>query len=387
MEEFISKEFECQNHLNSDNKVINSIVDFFRTVGDKIEIENKNGKRVNAKSFVKMMGLDIKYGDIFTLYVSGEDKIDTLKRIEELLDKKEFYTLEKIEELNKEKESEGNKLLEEEILYLTPDDKKDIVKETIEEKVNLLKEKRDSFNLEYSKYVNYNIVYVKDNDKTEIYNMINNNIPDVVEIIASHYEIPINKNELKTFVSELINIVEKKEMKYFYEYLLFNSVKKYFYNQFDTLFIKKLIGIGPIKVEYDMTINEGFVNDAIKTLDYVLEDKAKSCDYSIDIYMMPSTNVSSVDLYRLINIIQNIGKIYEINEHLMDNIIEKIKENYELKNVSKKFYSNNNEYLELVRELKDDLQKEFENVYVAKVRDNKNISIDYKCLNRFLRRL
>ena len=368
MEEFISKEFECQNHLNSDNKVINSIVDFFRTVEDKIEIENKNGKRVNAKSFVKMMGLDIKYGDIFTLYVSGEDKIDTLKRIEELLDKKEFYTLEKIEELNKEKESEDNKLLEEEILYLTPDDKKDIVKETIEEKVNLLKEKRDSFNLEYSKYVNYNIVYVKDNDKTEIYNMINNNIPDVVEIIASHYEIPINKNELKTFISELINIVEKKEMKY-------------------TLFIKKLIGIGPIKVEYDMTINEGFVNDAIKTLDYVLEDKAKSCDYSIDIYMMPSTNVSSVDLYRLINIIQNIGKIYEINEHLMDNIIEKIKENYELKNVSKKFYSNNNEYLELVRELKDDLQKEFENVYVAKVRDNKNISIDYKCLNRFLRRL
>ena len=224
-------------------------------------------------------------------------------------------------------------------------------------------------------------------DKTEIYNMINNNIPDVVEIMASHYEIPINKNELKTFVSELVNIVEKKEMKYFYEYLLFNNVKKYFYNQFDTLFIKKLIGIGPIKVEYNMTINEGFVNDAIKTLDYVLEDKAKSCDYSIDIYMMPSSNVSSVDLYRLINIIQNIGKIYEINEHLMDNIIEKIKENYELKNVSKKFYSNNNEYLELVRELKDDLQKEFENVYVAKVRDNKNISIDYKCLNRFLRRL
>ena len=67
----------------------------------------------------------------------------------------------------------------------------------------------------------------------------------------------------------------------------------------------------------------------------------------------------------------------------LDHIIEKVKENYELKNVSKKYYSNNNEYLELVRELKDDLQKEFENIYVAKVRDNKNISIDYKCLNKF----
>lgn len=228
MEDIISKEFECQNHLSSDNKVINSIVDFFRTIGDKVEIENKNGKRVNAKSFVKMMGLDIKYGDIFTLYVSGEDKISTIKRIEEFLDKKEFYTLEKIEELNKEKESEDNKLIEEEIMYLTPDDKKDSVKENIEEKVKLLKEKRDTFNLEYSKYVNYNIVYVKDNDKTEIYNMINNNIPDVIEKIASHYEISINKNELKNFITQLINIVEKKEMNYFYEYLLFNSVKNIF---------------------------------------------------------------------------------------------------------------------------------------------------------------
>ena len=86
MEEFISKEFECRNRYASDNKIINSIVDFLRTIEDKIEIENKNGKRVNAKSFVKMMGLDIEYGYKFTLYVYGNDRENNLKRIEELLD-------------------------------------------------------------------------------------------------------------------------------------------------------------------------------------------------------------------------------------------------------------------------------------------------------------
>ncbi|WP_260846907.1 HPr family phosphocarrier protein [Brachyspira hyodysenteriae] len=86
--DFISKEFECRNSIVSDNKTVNSIVDFFRTIEDKIEIENKNGKRVNAKSFIKMMGLDIKYGYKFTLYVYGADRENNLKRIEEVLEKK-----------------------------------------------------------------------------------------------------------------------------------------------------------------------------------------------------------------------------------------------------------------------------------------------------------
>ena len=121
--DFISKEFECRNSIVTDNKTVNSIVDFFRTIEDKIEIENKNGKRVNAKSFIKMMGLDIKYGYRFTLYVYGADRENNLKRIEEILEKKEFYTLEKIEELEKEQESEGNKFIEEE--RTTMDDGKD----------------------------------------------------------------------------------------------------------------------------------------------------------------------------------------------------------------------------------------------------------------------
>lgn len=145
--EFISKEFECRNAIVDDNKVVNSIVDFLRTIDDKIELENQNGKRVNAKSFIKMMGLDIKYGYRFTLYVYGDDRENNLKRIEEILEKKEFYTLEKIEEIDKEKESEDNKFIEEEILFLTPDDKKDIVKEDIKNKIDTLKEKRDSLHL------------------------------------------------------------------------------------------------------------------------------------------------------------------------------------------------------------------------------------------------
>lgn len=158
--DFISKEFECRNSIVSDNKTVNSIVDFFRTIEDKIEIENKNGKRVNAKSFIKMMGLDIKYGYKFTLYVYGADRENNLKRIEEVLEKKEFYTLEKIEELEKEQESEGNKYIEEEILFLTPDDKKDIIKEDIENKIKILKEKRDSLHLFLKQYIWKIIIYL-----------------------------------------------------------------------------------------------------------------------------------------------------------------------------------------------------------------------------------
>ena len=223
MEEFISKEFECRNRYASDNKIINSIVDFLRTIEDKIEIENKNGKRVNAKSFVKMMGLDIEYGYKFTLYVYGNDRENNLKRIEEILEKKEFYSLEKIEKLEKEEESEENKLLEEEILHFTAEDKKEIIKNDIENKVKLLKEKRDSIHLEPLNLDN-NIIYIKNNDKTAIIDVINNNIYNSIKKLSSHYEIPINETDLKNFLSKLVNIIEEKEMKYFYIYLFSSNV-------------------------------------------------------------------------------------------------------------------------------------------------------------------
>ncbi|KLI22931.1 HPr family phosphocarrier protein [Brachyspira hyodysenteriae] len=385
--DFISKEFECRNSIVSDNKTVNSIVDFFRTIEDKIEIENKNGKRVNAKSFIKMMGLDIKYGYKFTLYVYGADRENNLKRIEEVLEKKEFYTLEKIEELEKEQESEGNKYIEEEILFLTPNDKKDIIKEDIENKIKILKEKRDSLHLP-SLNLDNNIIYVKNDDKTEIVDVINNNISDVIRKLSSHYEVNINENDLSNFLYKLIDIVKDREMKYFYIHLFFNNVKKYFYNQFDSLFIKKIIGIEPLNVQYDIETNKNFIDESIKTLDFILEDKRKSSDYSINIYMISNTSNFSLDLYRTINIVQNIGKIYEIEEKIIDNIAYKIKDNFEHKNKINTSH-NNEEYWETIREFKEYLQKKFETIYINKVleKDSEDSVIDYQHINIMVRRL
>ncbi|CRF33804.1 phosphocarrier protein HPr [Brachyspira suanatina] len=385
--DFISKEFECRNSIIDDNKTVNSIVDFFRTIEDKIEIENKNGKRVNAKSFIKMMGLDIKFGYRFTLYVYGEDRENNLKRIEEILEKKEFYTLEKIEELEKEEESEGNKFIEEEILFLTPKDKKDIVKEDIENKVKLLKEKRDSLHLP-SLNLNNNIIYIKNDDKTEIFNVINNNIADVIKQLSIHYEIHINENDLNNFLVNLTDIVKNRDIRYFYIYLLFNNVKKYFHSQFDSLFIKKIIGIEPLKVEYDIEANKNFVDESIKTLDFILDDKRKSSDYSINIYMISNSSNFSLDLYRTINIVQNIGKIYEIEEKIIDNIAYKIKDNFEHKNKINTSH-NNEEYWETIREFKEYLQEKFEAIYINKVieNDSEEPIIDYQHINIIVRRL
>ncbi|MEI0798454.1 HPr family phosphocarrier protein [Brachyspira intermedia] len=385
--DFISKEFECRNSIVTDNKTVNSIVDFFRTIEDKIEIENKNGKRVNAKSFIKMMGLDIKYGYRFTLYVYGDDRENNLKRIEEILEKKEFYTLEKIEELEKEQESEGNKFIEEEILFLTPDDKKNIIKEDIENKIKILKEKRDSLHLP-SLNLNNNIIYVKNDNKTEIFDVINNDIYNVIKNLSAHYEININENDLNFFLSELIEAVKVREMKYFYIYTFFSNVKKYFYNQFDSLFIKKMIGIEDLKVEYSLESNKTFVDESIKTLEFILDDKRKSSDYSVNIYMISNTSNLSMDLYRTINIVQNIGKIYEIEETIIDNIAYKIKENFEYKNKINTSH-NNEEYFDAIREFKEYLQEKFEAIYINKVleNDSEDSAIDYQHINLIIRRL
>ncbi|AEM21543.1 Phosphocarrier protein HPr [Brachyspira intermedia PWS/A] len=385
--DFISKEFECRNSIVTDNKTVNSIVDFFRTIEDKIEIENKNGKRVNAKSFIKMMGLDIKYGYRFTLYIYGTDRENNLKRIEEILEKKEFYTLEKIAELEKEQESEDNKFIQEEILYLTPDDKKDIIKEDIENKIKILKEKRDSLHLP-SLNLNNNIVYIKNDDKTEIFDVINNDIADIIKNLSSHYEININENDLNVFLSELIEDVKVREMKYFYIYTFFSNVKKYFYNQFDSLFIKKMIGIENLKVEYSLETNKTFVDESIKTLEFILDDKRKSSDYSVNIYMISNSSNLSMDLYRTINIVQNIGKIYEIEESIIDNIAYKIKENFEYKNKINTSH-NNEEYFDAIREFKEYLQEKFEAIYINKVleNDSEDSAIDYQHINLMVRRL
>ena len=395
--DFISKEFECRNSLVSDVKEIYPIVDFFKTIDDRIEIENENGKRVNAKSFVKISSINIKYGERFKLYIYGDERENHLKKIIDFLREMKLYTLEKIEELEKEKEAEDNRYIEKEILSLTPEDKKEMVKNNINEKIKIIKEKRDSLHLE-SLNLDNNILYIKGNDKTKILDVINNNICDVIKYLSSHYEIPIKESRTKNFISFLTSIVNGKDMKYFYIYMFFNNIKKYFTDQFDKLFIAKLIGIENLQEEYDTIIANNFVEESIKTLDYVLEDKRISADYSINIYMIDNTmdtalmgdniiiaNINSnAKIYRAINIVQTIGKIYDIKASIIDNIIDKIRSDYEPSNkVSADDIKNN------IKEFKDYLQKEFESIYISEVTENHddNSTIDYQNIIKFARRI
>lgn len=397
MDDFISKEFECRNSLVSDVKEIYPIVDFFKTIDDRIEIENENGKRVNAKSFVKISSINIKYGERFKLYIYGDERENHLKKIIDFLREMKLYTLEKIEELEKEKEAEDNRYIEKEILSLTPEDKKEMVKNNINEKIKIIKEKRDSLHLE-SLNLDNNILYIKGNDKTKILDVINNNICDVIKYLSSHYEIPIKESRTKNFISFLTSIVNGKDMKYFYIYMFFNNIKKYFTDQFDKLFIAKLIGIENLQEEYDTIIANNFVEESIKTLDYVLEDKRISADYSINIYMIDNTmdtalmgdniiiaNINSnAKIYRAINIVQTIGKIYDIKASIIDNIIDKIRSDYEPSNkVSADDIKNN------IKEFKDYLQKEFESIYISEVTENHddNSTIDYQNIIKFARRI
>lgn len=167
--------------------------------------------------------------------------------------------------------------------------------------------------------------------------------------------------------------------------MFFNDIKKYLTYQFDKLFIEKLIGIEDLHEEYDTVIINNFVEEAIKNLDYVLEDKRKSADYSINIYMMDDIN-SNTNKYRVINIVQTIGKIYDIKNSVIDNIIDRIKSDYE-PSINNKY--NIDEYSDNIKEFKDLLQKEFENIYTAKVleKDTSNLNIDYHNILRLARRI
>ncbi|HJH55637.1 MAG TPA: HPr family phosphocarrier protein, partial [Brachyspira hyodysenteriae] len=89
-----------------------------------------------------------------------------------------------------------------------------------------------------------------------------------------------------------------------------------------------------------------------------------------------------------INIVQNIGKIYEIEEKIIDNIAYKIKDNFEHKNKINTSH-NNEEYWETIREFKEYLQNKFETIYINKVleKDSEDSVIDYQHINIMVRRL
>ncbi|ELV04423.1 phosphotransferase system, phosphocarrier protein HPr, partial [Brachyspira hampsonii 30599] len=98
--------------------------------------------------------------------------------------------------------------------------------------------------------------------------------------------------------------------------------------------------------------------------------KRKSADYSINIYMIDNIAMANINsnsnMYRVINIVQTIGKIYGIKESIIDNIIERIRGDYE-PSLCINNKSNIEEYSDNLKEFKDYLQKEFESIYVAVV--------------------
>ena len=54
-EDFISKEFIVKNYLGFDVNPGYKIITFIKSLDGKVEIENKDGKRVKATSFFKII--------------------------------------------------------------------------------------------------------------------------------------------------------------------------------------------------------------------------------------------------------------------------------------------------------------------------------------------
>ena len=105
-EDFISKEFVVKNLLFHSGGVEEyKIGKFIKNLYDKVEMENKDGKRVNANSVFKIIPLGIRYNDKFTIYCYGENKEKNLKEIEEFFKSIEVYPIEEIKENENNKEN------------------------------------------------------------------------------------------------------------------------------------------------------------------------------------------------------------------------------------------------------------------------------------------
>lgn len=104
-EDFISKEFVVKNLLFRSGGVEEyEISKFMKSLDCEVEIENKDGKRVKATSFFKIILLGIRYKDKFTIYCYGENQEKNLKEIEEFFKGIEVYPIEEI------KENKNNKI-------------------------------------------------------------------------------------------------------------------------------------------------------------------------------------------------------------------------------------------------------------------------------------
>ena len=111
-EDFISKKFVVKNLLFYSSGVQEyEIGRFIKNLDGKVEMENKDGKRVNANSIFKIVRLGIRHKDKFTIYCYGENKEKNLKEIEEFFKGIEVYPIEEIKENENNKENKINNVV------------------------------------------------------------------------------------------------------------------------------------------------------------------------------------------------------------------------------------------------------------------------------------
>lgn len=74
-----------QNQTGLHARPGNDFVNFAKSFKCKVEIENENGKRVNATSLLKVLSLGVKMGSKITVYCDGEGEEEALKQIADFI--------------------------------------------------------------------------------------------------------------------------------------------------------------------------------------------------------------------------------------------------------------------------------------------------------------
>lgn len=81
----VSSKVVIQNQTGLHARPASDFVNFVKTFGCKIEIENTEGKRVKGSSLLKILSLGIKTGSELTVYCEGEGEQEALEKVVKFL--------------------------------------------------------------------------------------------------------------------------------------------------------------------------------------------------------------------------------------------------------------------------------------------------------------
>ena len=374
--DFSSKEFI---HINN-TSIIASIVDFIKNnIEDKVEIGYSIDKKVNAKSLLKVMALLSNNNNNINIYCYGNKKEDNLKTIEDFLYDNNLCSMPEIKNIEQERINSYDKELEEEILSVTPDNKR----KNIKSKINLLKEKRSKKHGKYSE--NHNIIYIKNNKKIEIINFIENDITEMIKNLSSYYEINIEYNYIENLKIEITDALKSINIQYFYKDIFFNCLQKYFIDKFDKIYIKKIIDEDYTnEIKYNTEYINKIIKESVKTLDYILKNK-RELSYNISNIYLNNFNYANIKS-SIISIINNISVIYELEYKLInDDLISfasKISNSIGENLLSGMGSSGNI----LIQNIINYFQKQFEYAYISSIigEDSPIIEYDFNYIKRFI---